>query len=367
MAGIRPSQSARCAQQNLATSTNARTDNQRTGQEQHERIRSRAAQRRGRRHKNIASKIIYLANGVFAFILVTVGIALLLTPYALHTVAAEHAAGTAQTFSQQASEFADSKATKAAIDKAEQMNQAIAAQEQPDISRSPSPYEYRSWEGASDEGVIAVVSSPAIELALPVYRDVADQSLARGTGHMPGSSLPIGGASTRCVLVGHTAYKDIELFDRISNLQQGDLVFITSVAGTLAYQVIGSCVIDPHDYAALSVVPDHDMLTLLTCTPPKVNSHRLAVDCERVKVTLAPNNASDAGEATEPPPTIDEVALSPIATHNVLPARLVVVLIALGSLCSGALVCTLALFLPTRVRRKQQRALALQQSKAMSE
>lgn len=311
---------------------------------------SRGPHGRSRPMGRLASAVV----GVLSFVLVAVGTAMLLAPSAIGAVASERSYAEALAFSRQATELEGGEDAEEALGQADDMNRAIAEQGRQDVATSPMPREYWSWPGASDRGVIAVVSSPDIGLGLPVYRDVGDDALSRGAGHLPGTSLPVGGVSTRCVLVGHTAYKDVTLFDEISNLRPGDLVFVTSIAGTLAYRVTGSAVIDPDDYPALSVRQGLDMLTLLTCTPPGVNSHRLAVDCERVEVAVAGRaGAQGAAGQGQQNQAIREVALSSSTGCDALPARWVVALCLLASVCCGALACTIAVYIPARARRRR--------------
>lgn len=126
-------------------------------------------------------------------------------------------------------------------------------------------------------GLMGTIDIPAIGVNLPIRHGVSDEVLVQGTGHLPQTSLPVGGAGTHAVITGHTGLPLARLFTDLSLLNVGD-VFIVEVLGEKhAYAVDDVRVVEPDELSAISIDGDHDLVTLLTCTPYGINSHRLLV------------------------------------------------------------------------------------------
>ena len=123
---------------------------------------------------------------------------------------------------------------------------------------------------------------PAIGVTLPIRHTTSDEVLNVAIGHLEWSSLPVGGESTHCVLSGHRGLPSAELFTNLDNLEYGDTFFIHVLGETLEYWVDQISVVLPNDYDALSVVEGEDYVTLMTCTPYGINSHRLLVRGTRI-------------------------------------------------------------------------------------
>lgn len=235
-------------------------------------MRAQAPRRRGARagRGRLPAALVALA--------VAAGTALMLRPFAVEAVSAEALRQSSVAFVEEAE--AD-PAAEEAVRLAREMNALLALRERPDVLDEGAPQGYWEWPGVDSRGRMASVECPRADLCVPVWRGTSEADLSRGAGHLPGTSLPVGGPGTRCVLVGHTDYQGQTLFSRISRLEPGDEVRLTSVAGTLVYRVRGMRVIAPDDFGALAVEPGADVLTLLTCWPPSVNTSRLIVDCVR--------------------------------------------------------------------------------------
>lgn len=129
--------------------------------------------------------------------------------------------------------------------------------------------------------VMAELRIPAVSALLPVYQGTSDETLKRGIGHLYGSSLPVGGPSTHAVLTGHRGYPEATMFSNIDQLGVGDQFTLTTLGQTLTYRVTGTEVVEPDDTGSLAVVPGADLVTLITCTPTGINTHRLLVHAER--------------------------------------------------------------------------------------
>ncbi|TCD53694.1 class C sortase [Alloscardovia theropitheci] len=129
---------------------------------------------------------------------------------------------------------------------------------------------------------IGHVEIPRINQDLPMYAGTSQEVLEKGVGHLEGTSLPIGGENTHAVLTAHAGYPTARLFTDLKDLKSGDKFYIHNVKTTLAYQVDKISIIEPTDFSQLLISPGHDYVTLLTCTPLYVNSHRLIVRGHRV-------------------------------------------------------------------------------------
>lgn len=127
------------------------------------------------------------------------------------------------------------------------------------------------------DGIMGVIRIPSIYVELPVYHGVSDEVLAKGVGHLPQSSLPVGGEGNHSVLTGHTGYPGATLFTDLTRLREGDMFYLSVLGETLAYCVDQIKVVLPEEGEDLAAAPGKDYCTLVTCTPYGVNSHRLLV------------------------------------------------------------------------------------------
>ena len=130
--------------------------------------------------------------------------------------------------------------------------------------------------------ITARIRVPSVQIDLPVYHGTTDDVLARGAGHLYGTSLPIGGEDTHSVLTSHTGMSTATLFDHLSSVRLGDMMYVEVLGKTLAYQVDQIKVVLPNQVGDLTTVKGQDYLTLMTCTPYAVNTHRLLVRGHRV-------------------------------------------------------------------------------------
>jgi len=126
-------------------------------------------------------------------------------------------------------------------------------------------------------GVMGYIEIPKINITLPIHHGVSDEVLQKGIGHMEGSALPIGGKNGHVLLTGHTGLPDARLFTDLVQLSEGDQFNLRVLNRELVYQVDQIRVATPDDVSELMVVEDEDYVTLITCTPYGINSHRLLV------------------------------------------------------------------------------------------
>lgn len=166
---------------------------------------------------------------------------------------------------------------------AEQYNNALApvsAYEQESLSEASQNYDTLLNMGGN--GIMGYVEIPSIQINLPIYHGTDSETLERGIGHLLGSSLPIGGASTHSVLSGHSGLAGQKMFTDLLQVKEGDVFYLHVLGETLAYQVVSLNTVLPYDTSLLGITPGADLCTLITCTPLAVNTHRLLVTGERI-------------------------------------------------------------------------------------
>ena len=174
-------------------------------------------------------------------------------------------------------------------DDAEEYNRKLASGELSIISTDEDSIDEHYDDGsgyssALDIGTnaIAFIKIPKIDIELPIYRGTNALTLEKGIGHLRNTSLPVGGINSHCVLTGHTGLPSSALFTDISKLVEGDMFYIQYLDEIHAYKVDQTKIVEPNDNSDLQIVPGKDYITLLTCYPYGINSHRLLVRGERV-------------------------------------------------------------------------------------
>ena len=141
---------------------------------------------------------------------------------------------------------------------------------------------YEALLNPLQNGMMGVIKIPKIKVVLPIYHTTEESVLQSGIGHYMGSSLPVGGTGTHCILSGHRGLPSAKLFTDIDQLCVGDLFYIAVLDETLAYQIDEIKIVLPDQLDSLNIDPDQDYVTLVTCTPYGVNTHRMLVRGTRV-------------------------------------------------------------------------------------
>ena len=141
---------------------------------------------------------------------------------------------------------------------------------------------YREQLFYKQEPMISYIEIPKIAVKLPIYHGTEDNALMAGVGHLEGSSLPIGGVPSRCVLLGHSGMPNTRMFDDLHKLEPGDAFVIWTLGEPFAYRVVGTETVLPEQLQGrLGLEAGRDLATLVTCAPYGVNSHRLLVHAQR--------------------------------------------------------------------------------------
>ncbi|HIW60027.1 MAG TPA: class C sortase [Candidatus Anaerobutyricum avicola] len=141
--------------------------------------------------------------------------------------------------------------------------------------------EYEDLLNIGGDGVMGSVEIPGQNIYLPIYHGTDSVSLEKGAGHLQNSSLPVGGKGTHAVISGHTALPTAELFTDLDQVEKGDVFYIHILKETLAYRVYDIETVLLEQVESLGIVQGRDLVTLVTCTPYGINSHRLLIHAER--------------------------------------------------------------------------------------
>lgn len=143
-------------------------------------------------------------------------------------------------------------------------------------------FSYEDILNLDGTGIMGYIEIPAISSYLPIYHGTASTTLERGIGHLEGTSFPVGGESTHAVLTGHTGINKAKMFTDLTELKKDDLFFVHILGDTLAYEIYEINIVLPEDTSKLLIRNGEDIVTLVTCTPYSINTHRLLVHGRRV-------------------------------------------------------------------------------------
>lgn len=184
-----------------------------------------------------------------------------------------------------------------ARERAQRYNSALLAAAETPFTKdalSKAAESYDELLNIQGDGLMGYVEIPVISVKLPIYHGTEESTLDRGVGHLLGSSLPVGGTDTHCVLTGHSGLAGRKMFSDLNLLKEGDVFFLHILDRTLAYKVAEISTVLPEDAEKLLVEPGCDLCTLVTCTPFAVNTHRLLVCGERIEYEEAEAVIEDA-------------------------------------------------------------------------
>lgn len=246
------------------------------------------------------SKDNFLTNEL-VFILI-IGLSLLLYPTVSDYWNSFHQSEAVAGYVQKVQDMGQDKKDKMLAD-AKAYNQTLAKGVMPDLNLSNAEKSvYNKSLDVTGTGIMAYVDIPKINTALPIYHGRDDATLQVAVGHIPGTSLPVGGKGTHAVISGHRGLLSAKLFTDIDRLVDGDTFMIQVLDETLTYEVDQILTVLPDDVSALAIDPNQDYVTLVTCTPYGVNSHRLLVRGHRIPNKI--KNARVISEASRVEPLL---------------------------------------------------------------
>ena len=197
----------------------------------------------------------------------------------------------------------------------DRMNRFVMAEEQKKA--------YAALLNIADNGVMDYIEIPKVRCNLPIYHGTDEAVLQVAIGHVPGSSLPVGGESTHCVLSGHRGLPSAKLFTNLDELETGDVFMLRVLDETLTYEVDQIRTVLPNELGDLAIVEGEDYCTLVTCTPYGINSHRLLVRGHRVENHAGASTIRVTADAMQ----IEPLQVAPLVAAPILVVMLVVVLI----------------------------------------
>lgn len=230
------------------------------------------------------NKIIAIVIAVLFFF---ISLGLILYPVWSSWYLDQHEAELELHYQEELEEKGDDELTEA-WKQAEEYNKAILPGAQSEDgafsqeSQLAAAQNYGSMLNINGDSIMGFIEIPKIDVDLPIYHGTAEDTIERGAGHLVGSSLPIGGESTHSIITAHSGMASQRMFTDLEDLVEGDVFYIKVLGNTLAYQVDQIKVVLPHEIADLTIIEGEDYVTLITCTPYAVNTHRLLVRGTRI-------------------------------------------------------------------------------------
>lgn len=182
---------------------------------------------------------------------------------------------------------------------------------------------YESLLDVSGNGIIGYIEIPSIKCSLPIYHGTDEAILQIAVGHIEGTSLPVGGSGTHCVLSGHRGLPSARLFTDLDKMVVGDTFMMRVLDETLTYEVDQIRIVLPNEMDDLEIEEGKDYCTLVTCTPYGINSHRLLVRGHRIENQVEAQDIRVTSDAIQ----IEPLVVAPIVALPMLLALLIILLV----------------------------------------
>lgn len=252
-----------------------------------------------------------LAN-IFPVLIFVIGLSLLLYPSFSDYWNSFHQSRAIASYADTVAEISDYDYTKI-WNEAISYNQKVFEKGQNWVLTEEELEEYQSVLNIGGNGIMGYIEIPSIKVSLPIYHGVDEAVLQIAVGHIGGSSLPVGGANSHCVISGHRGLPSAKLFTNLDQLKEGDIFMMRILDETLTYEVNQIRIVEPEDLSDIVIVEGKDLCTLVTCTPYGVNSHRLLVRGHRIE-NIDMNSIRVTADALQ----IDPVIVAPIVATPML-------------------------------------------------
>ncbi len=237
------------------------------------------------------TKIFFISLCVLA----TVGIGFLIYPNIADYINSKSNETVIKNYSESTQTMSDDEIDNE-LAKAQNFNELLAKSALNDEEKDEYNAAMSEYENILNyDDIMCTIEIPKINVDLPVYHDSTDreEKLKKGCVHLANTSLPIGGASTHAVISAHSGYPEQVFFDELDKLQIGDTFKINVLNKTLTYKVCEINIVDPDDSSKLEIENGKDYVTLVTCYPYSINTHRLCVRGERVEDTITDTATAD--------------------------------------------------------------------------
>lgn len=258
---------------------------------------------------------------IILILIFLVGLSVMLYPTVSDYVNQRHQSRALASYDETVNEMSDADYT-AYFEAADAYNQRLAAT--PNSFFTPEQVSgYDETLDVSGTGIMGYITIPRIGVELPVYHGTSDGVLQVAAGHLEGSSLPVGGAGTHAVISAHRGLPSAKLFTHLDRLEVGDTFTITVLDRELTYEVDKISIVLPTEVDELKVVDGKDYVTLMTCTPYGINTHRLLVRGRRVETPDQYKHLRVTAEALK----IEPIIVAPIMALPMLLILLIGMLI----------------------------------------
>ena len=245
---------------------------------------------------NIKSNILLIIVSIIMFLL---GSLIFFYPTISNYIANKEFQGAIKTYNNKVKKISEK-------DLSEELNKAVKYNNELNGTEIHDPFEpgsgyivpdnYEEVLNISGDGIMGYIQIPKISLKLPIYHTSSEKVLEKGVGHLETTALPIGGEGNNPILTGHRGLPQAELFTRLDEVKKGNIIYIHVLNKHLSYEVDTIKVIKPEDVETLRAIKGRDMITLITCTPYGINTHRLIIQGKRVPyVPIKEKNDSGVG------------------------------------------------------------------------
>lgn len=168
-------------------------------------------------------------------------------------------------------------------------NASLLTRDNPYLLTDKMKEQYNQLLNLDGTGAMGFVEIPAIDCEIPIYHTVEERVLQKAVGHIPWTSLPVGGKGSHSVLSGHRGLPSARLFTDMDKMVTGDVFYLHILNEVLEYQVDQILIVEPRDTEDLLIDPDRDYCTLVTCTPYGINTHRMLVRGKRILTESKPH------------------------------------------------------------------------------
>lgn len=228
------------------------------------------------------NRIKRLFPNIIVAIVLTVGIGLLAYPTISDRVNELHSSRAIGSYVKKTKDLSEDE-KKGLLKEARKYNEDLVENSNRYHLDKEEKSRYSHMLDATDTGIMAYIEIPKLKVYMPIYHGVDEGTLQVAAGHIPGSSLPVGGPSTHSLISGHRGLPSAKLFTDLDQLKYGDIFFVYVFDEVLAYRINQIRTVLPDEVETLDIEQGRDYVTLITCTPYGVNSHRLLVRGERTR------------------------------------------------------------------------------------
>ena len=219
---------------------------------------------------------------IFIILIFLVGLGFISYPTVSNLWNQAHQSRAIATYSKQVEKLDDSQ-NKEMLKAARKYNKSLLKKSDHWKLSKKDKKKYESLLDVSGTGIMGYIEVPKIDCSLPIYHGTDEGALQIAIGHLEGSSLPVGGKSTHCVLSGHRGLPSARLFTDLDQMEEGDIFILNILGRKLAYEVDQIKVVLPEEMSDLEIEEGKDLCTLVTCTPYGINTHRLMVRGHRTE------------------------------------------------------------------------------------